>query len=88
MDFIKAHGCDATAEETTAFLEEQGKADKELSADELENVAGGCNTATTTETVASITVIFCAALLIKSATNDYNDIEDSEKGRLCDGSGY
>ena len=43
-DFIKAHGCDATLDEIKAFLEEQTKSDKELSADELENVAGGaCN---------------------------------------------
>ena len=84
LDFIKAHGCDATADEIKAFLEAQTQADKELSADELENVAGGCNTATTTETVASITVIFCIACLLKSATNDYDNINDDKKGRLCD----
>ena len=34
-EFIKAHGCDATMDEIKVFLEEQAKADKELSAEEL-----------------------------------------------------
>ena len=54
-EFIKAHGCDATLDEIKAFLENLTKADKELSADELENVAGGtCNGATTIEALSSI----------------------------------
>ena len=43
-EFIKAHGCDATMDEIKAFFKKQTKADKELSVDEFENVAGGtCN---------------------------------------------
>ena len=57
-EFIKNHGCDATADEIKAFLENLTKSDKELSTDELENVAGGtCNDATAYETVFSVLTI-------------------------------
>ena len=38
-EFLKARGCEATAEELTAFL--KGQSTKELSDEELDNVAGG-----------------------------------------------
>lgn len=43
-DFLKANGCDATAEELKEFVAEKvksGKTLKELSESELDNVAGG-----------------------------------------------
>ena len=41
-EFIKNHGCDVTLDEIKDFLENLTKEDKELSVDELGNVAGGC----------------------------------------------
>ena len=39
--FAAAHGCEATAEEVQAFLKAKLNEDKELSLDELDQVAGG-----------------------------------------------
>ena len=39
--FAKAHGCEASAEEVQAFLKAKLNEDKELSLDELDQVAGG-----------------------------------------------
>lgn len=39
--FAAAHGCEATAEEVQAFLKTKLNEDKELSLDELDQVAGG-----------------------------------------------
>ena len=88
LDFIKEHGCDATADEIKAFLEEKAKADKELSADELENVAGGsCNEKTWSETGISIITLgtFCAFCALVSATGEITHVgrESEEEGRLC-----
>ncbi|MBR0249789.1 MAG: hypothetical protein IJQ77_01770 [Synergistaceae bacterium] len=46
-EFLKAHECDATADELNEFVAEKVKSDKplrELSEDELEMVAGGDGT--------------------------------------------
>ena len=86
LDFIKAHGCDATADEIKAFLEAQTQADKELSADELENVAGGvCNSATAAETIYSIGTagIFCLAVALESAEVGRAGQKKASDGRLC-----
>ena len=40
-EFLKAQGCDATAEEAEEFLEARQSAEGELSDDELDAVAGG-----------------------------------------------
>ncbi|MBQ6317762.1 MAG: hypothetical protein IJI13_09570 [Oscillospiraceae bacterium] len=39
--FAAAHGCEASAEEVQAFLKAKLNEDKELSLDELDQVAGG-----------------------------------------------
>ena len=39
--FAAAHGCEASAEEVQAFLKSKLNEDKELSLDELDQVAGG-----------------------------------------------
>lgn len=39
--FAAAHGCETTAEEVQAFLKTKLNEDKELSLDELDQVAGG-----------------------------------------------
>ena len=84
-DFIKAHGCEATLDEIKAFLEEKAKADKELSADELQNVAGGCNGITSDETVISIVSfgIACAINAVYSAITGHVGQETDSEGRLC-----
>jgi hypothetical protein len=87
-EFIKAHGCDATLDEIKAFLENLTKTDKELSADELENVAGGsCNEKTWIETGISVfsVGIFCAFGAFISATGEITHVgrESEEEGRLC-----
>ena len=40
-EFLKEKDCEATAEELTVFL--KNRSNGELSDDELDNVAGGCN---------------------------------------------
>ena len=40
--FAAAHGCETTAEEIVAFLQEKLSEDGEISLDELDQVAGGC----------------------------------------------
>ncbi len=86
MEFIKAHGCEATADEIKAFLETQTKADKELSVDELENAAGGtCNYATAGEAAASIYYlgIGCASIAIRSAIYGHVGQKTDDEGRIC-----
>ena len=86
LDFIKEHGCEATADEIKAFLEAQSTADKELSADELKNVAGGvCNSATAAETIYSIGTagIFCLAVALESAEVGRAGQKKASDGRLC-----
>ena len=39
-EFLKAHGCEATMEDVRAFMESK----KEVSPDELDILAGGCDT--------------------------------------------
>ncbi|MEE5993518.1 MAG: hypothetical protein V3G42_09790 [Oscillospiraceae bacterium] len=87
-EFIKAHGCDATLDEIKTFLEEQNKADKELSADELENVGGGtCNDATGCEAVYSVLSfgVLCAGQAIGSLLSSDGHVgqENDDEGRLC-----
>ena len=42
VEFAKAHGCNTTEEEIKAFIEEKTANGKEMSAEELDAVAGGC----------------------------------------------
>lgn len=58
-EFVKAHGVEATKEEIIAFLNEQNTKTGELSDEELENVAGGCN-----EVAAGISVITLGIMCI------------------------
>ena len=86
--FMKAHGCETTAEEFKTFLVEQSQktADKELSVEELENVAGGgCNGVTKRETYVSIfsAGIGCAIIAIGSAVGGHAGQETDSEGRLC-----
>ena len=86
--FMKAHGCEATVEDFKTFVIEQTKAnaDKELSVDELENVAGGgCNGVTKKETYMSIFSlgIGCATIAITSAVTGHAGQETDSEGRLC-----
>ena len=78
-EFAKANGVDTTAEEIAAFLEEKQKAYAELSADELENAAGGtCNKETVWEAGGSIVSlgIGCAIAAAASAlASDYTEDE-------------
>ena len=88
MEFLKSHSCEATAEDFKTFVIEQTKAnaDKELSADELENVAGGtCNGTTGMETAYSICTlgIGCAAFATYSAISGHAGQETDSEGRLC-----
>ena len=55
VEFVKEQGVDTTADEIKAFLEAKSNEEKELSAEELENAAGGaCNRTTGVETVISV----------------------------------
>ena len=86
--FMKAHGCDASAEDFKTFLVERSKAnaDKELSVDELENVAGGgCNSTTSSEKKWSIVTLGlgCAYDAAKSAITGHVGQSSDNEGRLC-----
>ncbi|MEE5993517.1 MAG: hypothetical protein V3G42_09785 [Oscillospiraceae bacterium] len=85
-EFIKAHGCNATLDEIKAFLENLTKADEELSADELKNVAGGtCNDKTNSEASYSVMTLGfgCAVTVVRSAINGHVGQENDDEGRLC-----
>ena len=87
-EFIKAHGCDATMDEIKVFLENLTKTDKELSAEELENVAGGtCNDETRKEVGISIFSggIVCATKALESCFDGSNGQENENDGRICNG---
>ena len=83
-DFIKTHGCEATTEELAAFLKDQSRG--EISDEELDNVAGGCNSATQFEAIFStISVgVVCIALAIDSTSEGYaGNMPDGVSGRIC-----
>ena len=78
-EFIKVHGCDATLDEIKAFLENLTKTDKELSADELENVAGGtCDITTGGETPISAITGGIGCIVDECAGQ-----ENVKKGGVC-----
>ena len=86
MEFIKAQGCDATLDEIKAFLDNQAKADKELSVAELENAAGGtCNANTKAESVWSVVTvgIGCAVDAYQSWIEGNVGQQNDNTGRLC-----
>ena len=67
--WICAQGCEATLEQVQAFLKEKQEKTGELTDDELENAAGGCDAG---EAITSLfTVgIACAGMAILSAMSD------------------
>ena len=82
-DFLKAQGCDATEKDIVAMLKEQSN--KELTDEELDAVAGGCNSATEYEAIYStITAgLLCVTWALNSATHGYVGQKDEKDGRLC-----
>ena len=76
-EWVKAQGCEATAEEIGAFLKEKRAKTGELSDDELESAAGGgCNAGEVALSVYSALV--CAVDAIVSAIDDeYKRGEDN-----------
>ena len=84
MEFLKAHDCEATAEELAAFMKERTTG--ELSDEELDDAAGGgCNTSTKIE--AAISAIFvgigCIIGAAISAVDGYVGQKNEDDGRLC-----
>ena len=68
-EWVKAQGCEATAEEMGAFLKEKQAKTGELSDDELESAAGGgCNAGEVALSVYS--ALMCAVDAIVSAIDD------------------
>ena len=85
-EFLKANGCEATAEEIKAFLQE--KADQPLSDAELDSVAGGaCNHDTASEAVLSVLSVGtgCAIWAVMSGTTDgkHTGQRKDDEGRIC-----
>ena len=79
-DFLKAQGCEASMEDVAAFLKEQQAKTGELTDNELDNVAGGCNG--TEAEVSILTVgIGCAMTAIQSAIGD--DMKGTYGTILC-----
>ena len=66
VEFAAAHDVQTTQEEIKAFLQEQQKKMGELSDEELDNVAGGCNGFEGVLSVMSVGV-YCALSAIDSA---------------------
>ena len=86
-DFLKAQGCEATAEEIKAFLKE--KSNQQLSDEELDSVAGGaCNHTTGCEVVLSCTVLGCIVDVILSASSETGHMgqKKDDEGRICNNS--
>lgn len=81
-EFLKSQGCDAAGAEIMDFLKSLQKAEGELADDELNAVAGGCNS---TEAIYSMTVAFCIGFAIMSAEDPVSENKDDWGDRLlCD----
>ena len=85
-EFLKAQGCQATAEEIKAFLAEQENG--QLADEELDSAAGGtCNTPTAEEAAISMLSIGfgCAVYAIVSAAQEDHHVgqEKESEGRIC-----
>ena len=81
-DFLKAQGCEATEAEVVDFLKSLRKGEGELADDELNSVAGGCNS---TEAIYSMTVAFCIAFAAISAEDPVSENKDDWGDKLlCD----
>ena len=82
-EFLKAHGCEATVEELAAFMKERESG--ELSDEELDDAAGGCNDRTEKEAaISAITFgIGCLALLKESSDKGYTGQKNENDGRIC-----
>ena len=72
-EFLKSQGCDAAGAEIMDFLKALQKAEGELADDELNSVAGGCNS---TEAIYSMTVAFCIGFAIMSAVDPVSENKD------------
>ena len=80
-DFLKANGCEASKEELAELLKEQQAKVGEISDDELDSVAGGCNGNEAAISAMSAGLV-CAALAIASTVTGSNK---GDKGEiLCD----
>lgn len=81
-EFLKSQGCDAAGAEIMDFLKSLRKGEGELADDELNSVAGGCNS---TEAIYSMTVAFCIGFAIMSAVDPVSENKDDWGDRLlCD----
>ena len=82
VDFLKAQGCEAAEAEVVDFLKSLRKGEGELADDELNSVAGGCNS---TEAIYSLTVAFCIGFAIMSAVDPVSENKDDWGDKLlCD----
>ena len=85
MDFLKANGCDATEEELKALFEKKSE-DKELTADELDNIAGGesCTKKALDATLSVTTLAYCFEELLRSViVTEPNTREEEKEGYIC-----
>ena len=81
-DFLKAQGCDATEAEVVDFIKSLRSAEGELADDELNSVAGGCNS---TEAIYSMTVVICIMFAALSAEDPVSENKDDWGDKLlCD----
>ena len=83
MEFLKAHDCEATAEELAAFMKECTTG--ELSDEELDDAAGGCNHAGADDGFISILTagLYCVGRAIDSAVNGHNGRQNDQESWLC-----
>ena len=85
-EFLKEHGCDATAAEVSAFLDAKANEDAPLSFDELENAAGGKCTQSDLEDIGLSIGTFgvgCATKAIDSAVQGVVGYSSENDSRLC-----
>ena len=78
--FLADRGCDATPEDVAGFLEARRAEQGEISDEELDSVAGGCNTSEAWVSAFSIG-LGCAISAIASAAQ--GDMEGSNGRILC-----
>lgn len=80
--FLKAQGCEAAEAEVVDFIKSLRSAEGELADDELNSVAGGCNS---TEAIYSMTVVICIMFAALSAEDPVSENKDDWGDRLlCD----
>lgn len=79
VDFVKSHDCDASEDDLKVFTEAFNRDKRELSHEELENVAGGtCNKSTRNEALASVFSVGLVCGVVAAVSHDFSGEKEYE----------